>query len=137
MLSMPMMCAELHADRVDDEAREEVLAEHLARQLAAEVLTGPRAVHVVGAVEAVEEVRDPAGAALGERELDVGELLDHARPEDVGGRLQMFIGCSVIITSTGAFGAVTTSWPDEPRCTEMTMSWSTHAVQNGSQYSSW
>ena len=51
--------------------------------------------------------------------------------------VQMFIGCSVIITSTGAFGAVTTSWPDEPRWTEMTMSWSTHAVQNGSQYSSW
>jgi hypothetical protein len=69
---------QLYAHRVDDEAGEEVLAEHLARPFSAEVLARPRRVHVVGAVEALEEVRDPSGAALGERELDVGIVLDHA-----------------------------------------------------------
>ena len=109
-LSMPMRWRSCDADRVGDEAGQEVLAEHLARQLVAEVLAGPQAVHVVGAVEPLEEVGDPAGAAFGQREADVGELLDHAvttagrRP-----RWQMFIGCSVIITSTGASGAVSAS----------------------------
>ena len=43
---------QLYADRVGDEAGQEVLAENLARQLVAEVLAGPRVVHVVRAVDA-------------------------------------------------------------------------------------
>jgi uncharacterized membrane protein len=45
----------------------------------------------------------------------------------------MFMGCSVIITSTGALGAVTTSWPDEPRWTDTTVSVSQTAFHSGSQ----
>ncbi len=56
--------AELDADRVGDEAREDVAAEHIARQLVAEVLMRPQVMHVVRAVETIEEVRDPSGAAL-------------------------------------------------------------------------
>ncbi len=55
--------------------------------LSAEVLAGPRPVHVVGAVEPLEEVRDPPGAALGERDPERRELLDHPRPQQVGGGL--------------------------------------------------
>ena len=68
MLSMPISSRSCDADRVGDEAGEEVLAEHVARQPVAEVLSGPEVVHVVGAVEPVEEVGDPAGAALGQRD---------------------------------------------------------------------
>jgi two-component system nitrogen regulation sensor histidine kinase NtrY len=41
---------------------------------------------VKNAVEAVEEVGDPARAALGQRDADVGELLDDTTPEEVGCR---------------------------------------------------
>ena len=49
----------------------------------------------------------------------------------------MFIGCSVIITSIGASGAVIASWPDEPRWTFSTVSVSHNAFHSGSQYSLW
>ncbi len=110
-----------------------MVAEHLAGHLLAEVLAGPRRVHLVGAVDALEEVRNPAGAALGQRDLEVGILLDRLGPQQVGGGLQMFIGCSVIITSIGASGAVIASWPDDPRCTLSTVSVSTSASHIGSQ----
>ena len=44
---------------------------------------------------------------------------DHSRSAAAA---QMFIGCSVIITSIGASGAVTASWPDEPRWIDSTTS---------------
>ena len=44
---------------------------------------------------------------------------DHSRS---AAAWQMFIGCSVIITSIGASGAVTASCPDEPRWIDSTMS---------------
>jgi hypothetical protein len=69
--------AQRDPDRVGDETGQEVLAEHVAGHPVAEVLPCPGAVHVVGAVEPVEEVRDPAGAALGEGETDVGVLLEN------------------------------------------------------------
>ena len=50
---------------------------------------------------------------------------------------QMFIGCSVIITSIGASGAVIASWPDEPRWMFITVSVSTSARHIGSQCSVW
>ena len=49
----------------------------------------------------------------------------------------MFIGCSVIITSIGASGAVIASRPDDPMCTFITVSVSTNASHNGFQYSLW
>ncbi len=50
---------------------------------------------------------------------------------------QMFMGWRVIITSTGALGAVTASWPDEPRWIDRTTFSSHTAFHNGSQCSSW
>ena len=47
----------------------------------------------------------------------------------------MFIGCNVIMTSTGASAAVKASCPDEPRWTDTTTFSSLAAVQNGSQKS--
>ena len=47
----------------------------------------------------------------------------------------MFIGCSVIITSTGASIAVITSFDDEPICMLTIVPSSLHAFQNGSQCS--
>ena len=47
--------------------------------------------------------------------------------------MQMFIGCSVIITSIGASGAVTASWPDEPRWMLRIVPSSTSARHIGSQ----
>ena len=49
----------------------------------------------------------------------------------------MFIGCRVIITSSGASGAVMASRPDEPMCTFITVSVSTSASHNGSSIESW
>ena len=45
----------------------------------------------------------------------------------------MFIGCSVIITSIGASGAVIASFDDEPMCMLTIVPTSLQAVQNGSQ----
>lgn len=49
----------------------------------------------------------------------------------------MFIGCSVIITSIGASGAVMANRPEEPMCTFITVLVSTNAFHSGFQYSSW
>ena len=54
-----------------------VLVEDLARQLVTEVLAGPRVVLLVLVVDALEEVGNPADAALGQRNPDVGELAEH------------------------------------------------------------
>src|SRR3954454_3031717 len=80
----PDAVAQLHPDGVVDEAREEVLAEDLARQLVAEVLSGPEVVELVRAVDALEEVGDPAGTPFRQRELDARELGEDLRPHDVG-----------------------------------------------------
>lgn len=50
---------------------------------------------------------------------------------------QMFIGCRVIMTSTGASGLVTASEPDEPRWTDRTTPSSHSAVHSGSHAASW
>ena len=55
-----------------------VLAEHIRGSAVTEVLTGPRVVYLVGAIETIEEVGDPARAALRERDMQRGELLEHA-----------------------------------------------------------
>ncbi len=75
---------ELHADGVGDVAEHDVLHEHLARHLRAEVRAGPRLVHAVRVVEALEEVGDPPDATLGQRDGEVGELLEHRRVDEVG-----------------------------------------------------
>ena len=56
--------------------------------------------------------------------------LDHNRS---AAACTMFIGCSVIITSIGASGAVITNRPEDPMCTFITMSVSTSASHNGVQ----
>ena len=70
--------AQLEPDRIGDEAREDVLAEDISRRAIAEILPRPEVMHVVGAVDAIEEIGDPAGSAFGERDAHVGELLEHA-----------------------------------------------------------
>ena len=72
---------------VVDEAGDDVLVEHLARQLVAEVLAGPVVVALVVVIDSLEEVRDPADAALGQGDLEVRELAQHRRPDQVGGGL--------------------------------------------------
>src|SRR5581483_11073652 len=59
--------------RVVDEAGEEVPAEHLARLLPAEAPARPEAVALVQVVDSLEEVRDPADAALRERDAELGK----------------------------------------------------------------
>jgi len=49
----------------------------------------------------------------------------------------MFIGCSVIITSIGASGAVIASLPEDPMCTFITVLVSHNAFHNGFQCSLW
>ena len=70
-----------------DEARDDVLAEHVARELVAEVLSGPAVLLLVRAVDAFEEVRHPADAALREADLQARETGAGRRPDDVGGDL--------------------------------------------------
>ena len=65
------------AEVVLDEAQDHALHEDLARQLVAEVGERPRLVRLVRVVDALEEVGDPADPAFGERDRDVGELLEH------------------------------------------------------------
>ena len=56
-------------------------------QLVAEVLARPLVVVLVDVVDPLEEVRDPADAALGQGEAQVRELAQDRRPQQVGGRL--------------------------------------------------
>ncbi len=58
------LVSELDADRIGDEAGQEVFAEDVARQPVAEVLARPEVVHVIGPVDPFEEVGDPAGPSL-------------------------------------------------------------------------
>ena len=78
------LLAQLDSDRVADEASQEVLAEDLTRQTSAEVLQRPRAVHLEGAVDAIEEVRDPTGATLGQGDAHIRVRLQDPRPQQVG-----------------------------------------------------
>src|SRR5258708_24961925 len=50
---------------------------------------------------------------------------------------QMFMGWSVIMTSTGASGLVTVIEPEEPRWMDITIPSSQRAVQSGSHDASW
>ena len=77
----------LDTEGVVDEAGDDAVLEDLARQLVAEVLTGPLAVVLVDVVDALEGVGDPADAALGEGEVQVLVLAQDRRPDQVGGRL--------------------------------------------------
>ncbi len=61
-------------------------------------------------------------------------MRDHSRS---AAAWQMFIGWRVIITSIGASGAVTASWPDEPRWIDTTTPSSEHAVHSGSHDGLW
>ena len=81
------LVAQLDADAVLHEARDDVLAEHVARELPAEVLSGPTVLLLVGAVDALEEIRHPPDAALGEADLQAGVAAQEVRPDDVGGDL--------------------------------------------------
>ena len=72
-----------HPEGVVDEAGDDPLAEHLTGQHVAEVLTGPRLVVGVDVVDPLQEVRDPADAALRQRQPQVGELPQHGREEEV------------------------------------------------------
>ena len=56
-MSAPMRSSSAQADRVVDEAGEEVVAEHLGREAAAEVGAGPHAVVLVDVVGPLEQVR--------------------------------------------------------------------------------
>ena len=94
---------------------------------------------LVHVVEALEEVRDPADAALGERELAGRELAcsmgDQTRS---AAHCTMFIGCSVIITSIGASIDVDhRCCDDEPMWRQTTVPVSAQACKNGSQWSEW
>ena len=71
----PDLMTKLNPDRIRDEAGQEMLAKHLAGQLAAEVLPGPLVVHLVGAVHPVEEVGNPSGPSLGEGDANLGKVL--------------------------------------------------------------
>ncbi len=75
--------AQLHTDMIGDEAGQEVIAEHLRGLLRAEILTRPRRVHLIGAISALQEVGNPAGAALTQRDLEVGVRLDRLGPQQI------------------------------------------------------
>src|SRR5215211_8498363 len=77
----------LEAGEVVDVTLDDALPEHLARELAAEVLPGPRVMAGVDPVDALVEVRDPTDPALRERDAQVGELPQHGRPQEVRRRL--------------------------------------------------
>ena len=78
----PDVVAQLQRRRVGDVAGERVLAEHVARQLVAEVAAQPPLVGVVP-VAAVEVEGDPADAALGPRDLEVGVVAQRRTPQQV------------------------------------------------------
>ena len=114
-----------------------MLAEHLAGQPAPEVLLRPGAVHLVGAVDPVEEVGDPAGAALGQGDPQVGVGLEHPGPQQVGRRRLDVHGLQRDHHVGRRVDGGMDSRPDEPRWTDSTVPVSTQARHTGSQYSSW
>ena len=84
MLSTFDLVPALHPEGVVDEAGDDALAEDLAGELVAEVLARPRLVVRVDVVDPLQEVRDPADAALGQGEAEVRELAQHRGPQQVG-----------------------------------------------------
>src|SRR3546814_4499994 len=82
----PDLVAELEARRIGDEARQDLLAEHVGGELAlAEAVADPGLVLEVP-VDAVEVEGDPADPALRQRHLQVGELAKGGAEEQVVGR---------------------------------------------------
>ena len=91
------------AERVVDEAGDDVLVEHLARQLVAEVLAGPG---VVAARRCSRCARGSTGSSRCRprtaRTVRSGNLRSTGDQTRSAAACTMFIGCSVIITSIGA-----------------------------------
>ena len=82
-----------------------VLAEHLARELVAEVGAGPPVVVVVDEVGLLEEVGHPADAALGERELHGrGTCAGSATTAAPTAKIAVWNGIEWGITSNGVRG---------------------------------
>ena len=80
---------QLDADGVVDEAAEHVLPEHLggAHPLG-EVVAGQPELAALDVLGALEEVRDPADVALGQRELQLGEPPPEVGPHEVAERVR-------------------------------------------------
>ena len=70
---------------VGDEAAEDVLAEQVRRPDVG-VAAGVVAVALPRVVDALEQPRHPADAALGERDLQARELVEHRREQQLGHR---------------------------------------------------
>ena len=75
---------QLHADRVVDEATEDVPSEDVGRPgVRPEIVLGPSLVAIVNVLGAPEEVRDPADVALRQAEPQIGEAVPERRPQQV------------------------------------------------------
>jgi len=90
--------AQLDADAVLHEARDDVLAEHVARELGAEVLSRPPMLLVIRAVDALEGVRiaqsrKSRNAAASRRGWDVGTL----RSSDIGANGETTFSYQVVV----------------------------------------
>ena len=128
--------AALEAGRVVDEAGDDALAEHLARQHVAEVLarsTGG------GAGRSSRRARGSRGSSRCRlrtaRTAASGNLRSTGDQSRSAAACTMFIGCRLMSTSIGASTEVMTRVDDEPMCMHTIVPSSLHADQNGSQWS--
>ena len=87
-------------------------------------------------VDAVDQHRHPADAALGERDLDArGSGSGCAPTASRRRRRSRSPGTGVVYSSSGAPGERAAVHDDEPLCRHTTVSVSSHARRNGSQWS--
>jgi hypothetical protein len=114
-----------------------VLVEHLAGQSVAESPARSRRGGGRSCSRCAPESKGSSRFRPRTARTSVGEPAQGGRPHQVGGRLTMFIGCSVIITSMGASGEVMVSCDEDPMCMHTTTDSSLQARQTGSQCSEW
>ena len=78
------MIAQLYADRVRNEAAEDMLEEHvLGAGPIRKWMVGPAAMSVVDMFCAPQEIRDPADIPFGQRKAEIGKAPPDVAPDEV------------------------------------------------------
>ena len=126
-------------DGIVDEAAEHPLAKDVGRAVAlGKRVRGPARVTSLNVLGALQEVRDPADVALGEREAKFGKAPPEVGPHQVAERVDGGGRRQAHGRPTAAHrGSSTAALDEEPTCRHKIVPPSEHAAKSGSQWPEW